>query len=134
MRYAFVLGRVYTLSIAELAAVLDLRDSRLLAADFLTAEIGREINVADLIKRLGGMIKIGRIAAEIKSGDDSRLGEELKKVARAKQMERPLARVFGVDQTIETLFKAIETRPATSEPKARAAMTHVEHVGAKYLQ
>ncbi|HBA37015.1 TPA: hypothetical protein DCZ15_04060 [Candidatus Falkowbacteria bacterium] len=87
MKYFFVLGTNATLSVAELAAVLNLQNFRLLAVDFLTAETERELNVADLMKGLGGMIKIGRVAAEIKSGNDLRLSEAVKQVAEAKQLK-----------------------------------------------
>jgi tRNA G10 N-methylase Trm11 len=87
MKYFFVLGTNATLSVAELAAVLNLQNFRLLAVDFLTAETERELNVVDLMKGLGGMIKIGRVAAEIKSGNDLRLSEAVKQVAEAKQLK-----------------------------------------------
>ncbi|MFA7088170.1 MAG: hypothetical protein WC146_02410, partial [Patescibacteria group bacterium] len=87
MKYYFVLGTNTALSVAELSAVLDLRNFKLLAADFLIGEIDREINVEDLMKKLGGMIKIGCIVSDIKSGDDSRLISEIFNVAKKKQLK-----------------------------------------------
>lgn len=85
MKYFFVLGTNTALSVAELAAVLDFEEPRLLAADFLVVDSPREINAENLIKRLGGIIKIGRVEAEIKSGDDKNLTEKIRSIATARQ-------------------------------------------------
>lgn len=85
MKYFFVLGTNAALSAAELAATVDFANPRLLAADFLIVDSPREIYAESLIKRLGGIIKIGRIAAEMKSGDDRKLEDEIKKLAAAQQ-------------------------------------------------
>jgi len=65
MKYFFILGTNTALSVAELAAVLDLKKVSLLANDFLVWETTTEINPENLIKRLGGTIKIGVIKEEI---------------------------------------------------------------------
>ena len=78
MKYFFALGTNTALSVAELAAVLDFKRPRLLAADFLTVEMDREINAFDLIKRLGGVIKIGRVVKEIVTGEEKKLLAENK--------------------------------------------------------
>jgi tRNA G10 N-methylase Trm11 len=88
MKYFFVLGTNAALSVAELGAVLDLQDPQLLAADFLVAESAQEIQADSLIKRLGGIIKIGLIQAEIKSGNDVELFEVIKKIAEDKRRRR----------------------------------------------
>ncbi|MFA6194603.1 MAG: hypothetical protein WC719_02565 [Patescibacteria group bacterium] len=85
MKYFFVLGTNSALSAAELAAVMDFNEPRLLATDFLVVDSPREINAENLIKRLGGTIKIGRIEAEIKSGDDKNLEAVLRKMALARR-------------------------------------------------
>jgi len=85
MKYFFVLGTNASLSAAELAAVIDFKDPRLLAPDFLVIDSPREINAENLIKRLGGMVKIGRIEAEIKSGDDKNLEKEIRQIASERQ-------------------------------------------------
>jgi len=85
MKYFFVLGSNTALSVAELAAVITLKNPELLAADFLVADNDQEIQSEDLIKRLGGIIKIGKIEAEIKSGDDLRLLNIIKELSRGKQ-------------------------------------------------
>jgi len=65
MKYFFVLGTNTALSVAELAAVLGLEKAALLATDFLLWETDTEINALSLIARLGGIIKIGRVVAEV---------------------------------------------------------------------
>lgn len=69
MKYFFVLGTNTALSVAELAAVLDLEKVNLLAPDFLVWETSLEINPESLIKRLGGTVKIGVIKEEV-AGDN----------------------------------------------------------------
>lgn len=85
MKYFFVLGTNSALSAAELAAVIDFSEPRLLAPDFLVVDSPREINAENLIKRLGGTIKIGRVEAEIKSGDDKNLEMRLRQMALARR-------------------------------------------------
>ena len=85
MKYFFVLGTNTALSVAELTAVIDFNDPRLLATDFLVVDSPREIAAENLIKRLGGIIKIGRIESEIKSGDDRNLEAEIRRIAVERQ-------------------------------------------------
>lgn len=85
MKYFFVLGTNTALSVAELAAVIDFNDPHLLAADFLVVDSPREIQAENLIKRLGGIIKIGRIESEIKSGDDKNLEAGIRRIAVERQ-------------------------------------------------
>lgn len=86
MRYFFILGTNTGLSVAELAAVIELKNLRLLAADFLLAETEREINALEIIKRLGGVIKIGRIIKELPLSQEKNLLSEVEKIAVAKQV------------------------------------------------
>jgi tRNA G10 N-methylase Trm11 len=85
MKYFFVLGTNSALSVAELAAVLDLKSPVLWAADFLVAEIDREINADNLIARLGGTIKIGRCLEEITSREENKIFDIVERAARNKQ-------------------------------------------------
>jgi len=96
MKYFFVLGTNAALSIAELAATLDIKKPRLLAADFLVAEIEREINADDLIKRLGGMIKIGQITGEVDIKDAAALTKLVQETARRKQAATDSKFNFGL--------------------------------------
>lgn len=61
MKYFFILGKNNALAIAELNSVVSLKNSELLAPDFLVADLEEEINPNTLINSLGGAIKIGLI-------------------------------------------------------------------------
>jgi tRNA G10 N-methylase Trm11 len=87
MKYFFVLGTNTALSVAELAAVLDLKEARLLAADFLVWETKTEINAENLIKNLGGTIKIGEIKEELPASDDNKLQKTLASLASVKKYQ-----------------------------------------------
>jgi len=65
MKYFFILGTNPALSLAELQAVLRLKNLDLIGSDFLITEIEGEIIPQNLIKRLGGTIKIGLIKKEL---------------------------------------------------------------------
>jgi len=69
MKYFFILGNNPTLSLAELSAVLDLKNAELLSPDFLLWEIDQEIQANSLINSLGGTIKIGVIRQMVKNND-----------------------------------------------------------------
>ncbi len=81
------MGTNTDLSVAELAAVLDLKDVKLLAPDFLIWETKTEINPETLMQRLGGTIKIGEIKEEIKDGDDVALLKTLTELAKIKKYQ-----------------------------------------------
>lgn len=85
MKYFFVLGTNTALSIAELGAVLDLSRAKLLAPDFLLADIDIEINAETLINRLGGTIKIGLIRAEVDINSNPDLIKSVIKLAADKK-------------------------------------------------
>lgn len=59
MTYFFILGNNPTLSLAELSAVLPCQDGRLINKDLFIWETENEIVPENLIKNLGGTIKIG---------------------------------------------------------------------------
>ncbi|MFA7708285.1 MAG: methyltransferase domain-containing protein [Candidatus Pacearchaeota archaeon] len=69
---------------AELSAVHAFTDLRLLAADFLVGETESEPDMANLIKRLGGIVKAGRIlsASALDKGD---LEIKVQQIAEEKQ-------------------------------------------------
>lgn len=85
MKYFFVLGTNTALSLAEIFAVLKGKNPCLLAPDFLVVESEQEIDVDNLIKRLGGTIKIGQIVREISAANELELEAEIKKIAIARQ-------------------------------------------------
>ncbi len=85
MSYFFVLGTNPALSVAELASVLDLKNIHLLSPDFLIADSNQEIAPENLIKCLGGTIKIGRIVSEVKAGGSYDLEQRVERLAAEKQ-------------------------------------------------
>ncbi len=87
MKYFFVLGTNTALSVAELAAALDLKKTNLLAPDFLVWETEIEINAETLIKNLGGIIKIGEIKEELAAGDETKLFKTLSSLASVKKYQ-----------------------------------------------
>ena len=87
MKYFFVLGTNTALSIAELAAVVDLKKADLLAVDFLVWETDTEISSESLIKRLGGVIKIGEIKDEIRGNNEEGLLKSLTELAKIKKYQ-----------------------------------------------
>ena len=89
MRYAFALGRVYTLSIAELTAVLERPDAHLGLAggdvkileaseEILIIETEKSLNVEKLQKQLGGVIKILEVIDVVKKRERDSLNFSLK--------------------------------------------------------
>jgi tRNA G10 N-methylase Trm11 len=87
MKYFFVLGTNTALSVAELAAALDLKKVQLLTEDFLVWETDNEINADGLIKKLGGTIKIGEIKEEIKETEGEKLFKSLANLASVKKYQ-----------------------------------------------
>jgi len=85
MKYFFILGTNTALSIAELGAVLDLSKSKLLAPDFLLADLDLEFNAETLINRLGGTIKIGVIRDQVEINNNPDLVKAVIKLATKKQ-------------------------------------------------
>jgi len=67
MKYFFILGNNPALSLAEILATLKPKSFDLITEEFLLVETILELNVLDLIERLGGVIKIGVIRQELDS-------------------------------------------------------------------
>jgi tRNA G10 N-methylase Trm11 len=89
MKYAFVLGRVYTLSAAELAAVLEKTDVSLgldgspikildASPEVLVIETNKPIATEKLQKKLGGVIKILQVVDVIKKRERESVNFALK--------------------------------------------------------
>jgi len=133
MKYFFVLGTNTALSIAEIFAVLSLKNPNLLAKDFLVVDSEREIEVKDLIKHLGGVIKIGRIVSELDIANNTELETEIKKIVEDRQLNSEGGKFnFGFSDygsrnfnkkdlglKLKSYFKAkrISTRLVTSKEK-----------------
>lgn len=78
MKYFFILGTNTALSLAELSAVININEAQLISGDVLIVDSSVELNPENLIKELGGIIKIGIIRQEI--APDSEKGTLLKEV------------------------------------------------------
>lgn len=68
MQYFFILGRNPALSSAEIAAVLDIGKKASIASassETLVVKTSEELDVAELMLRLGGTIKVGQIFEEL---------------------------------------------------------------------
>lgn len=81
MKYYFVLGTNTALSVAEICQVFSGRDWQLLAQDFLVGELPASFDADQEIRKLGGVIKIGKIVTVIKSGNDRKLLEKIADIA-----------------------------------------------------
>lgn len=71
MIYFFILGNNPSLSLMELAAILPDHQARILGKDFLVWESDNELQPSTLIKKLGGVIKIGVIKKILPPQQDS---------------------------------------------------------------
>lgn len=90
MKYFFVLGNHPELSIAEIYTVLSPADRYQLASGVLIVETD-DLNANDLIKRLGGTIKIGEIKETIVDLGETNVKAAIKKILAA--AEKPF---FGI--------------------------------------
>lgn len=99
MQYAFILGRVYTLSIAELAAILEKPDASLnltgepikiieASEEILIIETSKPLNTEKLQKQLGGIIKILQIIDFIKKRPQDSLNFALKHYFRPSTLKK----------------------------------------------
>lgn len=70
MRYFFVLGNNPALSVAEIQAIFPDSQGQMAAPDVFVMETGRELKANELVKRLGGTIKIGIIEEEVVGGQN----------------------------------------------------------------
>ena len=109
MQYFFILGTNPTLSIAELSAVFNLRNAtkdnkcpsllrpapreergyegrvgHLVSDNVFLLETDKNINAQQLIKKIGGVIKIGKIAAKADTQNKEKILEEIKKLLKPK--------------------------------------------------
>jgi len=104
MQYYFILGTNCALSLAELFAVLDIRDARLLAPDFLLAQTD-DFDPDTLIRRLGGVIKIGKVESILKSSNQVKLLQEISELALNKQAQGSTGKFnFGISGYGSSLF------------------------------
>lgn len=79
MKYFFILGNNPTLSFAEIVSVFKLKLEQVLALskETLIIELGREIDARQIIRRLGGTIKLGIINDELKMTNNELIPNDL---------------------------------------------------------
>ena len=77
MRYFFVLGNNPALSVAEIQAIFPDSEGQMVAPEVFVLTAGRDLNAKELVKRLGGTIKIGLIEEEVVGGQNQVI-EQLK--------------------------------------------------------
>jgi len=89
MQYFFILGNNPTLSVAEISAVFGLGANdtkcpirRLVSSSVFILETSEDFDTRVLIKRLGGIIKIGEIKNEIDKKDLEKLKKEIIKLLK----------------------------------------------------
>ncbi len=66
MKYFFILGNNPALSIAEISAIFDASKGELISEDIFILETDQDINAPEIIKKMGGVIKIGKIEKKTK--------------------------------------------------------------------
>jgi tRNA G10 N-methylase Trm11 len=105
MQYAFVLGRVYTLSVAELVAVLEKPDAslRLSGAPIKILEASEEVlvietpyalDVEKLQKKLGGVIKILEVVNVVEKREQDSLNFALKHYFKPSVLKKQLLKDY----------------------------------------
>ncbi len=105
MKYAFVLGRVYTLSIAELVELLNKKDDSLgltglepeivcASEEILLVELPQAINVHKLQKNLGGVVKILQVIDEVKKRPQDSLNFALKHYFRPSLLKKQFLKEY----------------------------------------
>lgn len=144
MQYAFVLGRVYTLSVAELIAILEKPDPSLnlsgeavkildASEEILVIETTNPIQVEKLQRRLGGCIKILQVVDTIHKREQDSINFSLKHYFKPSVLKKTYLKdykgkvQFGISLYIldNNLLKKPEANPKTgfiassifSEPK-----------------
>ncbi len=103
MQYAFILGRVYTLSIAELLVVLqdELVDCdvpyKIIAASIeaLIIETEKQLDHEKLQRRLGGVIKIVRIVDSVKKRPQDSINFALQNYFKPSKLKKDFLKEYS---------------------------------------
>lgn len=107
-QYFFVLGSNPELSFAEIATVLGIKEKKLITKEILMLETENEIIPENLIKKLGGIIKIGIFHEELKNPNSLDLQLSLAKIAsRAKGANGDGKFCFGISVYGEVIQKPL---------------------------
>ena len=132
MKYAFILGRVYTLSVAELIALLEKPDQSLVLAplraevseakdeavkileaseEVLVIETPAPLNVANLQKKLGGVIKILQVEDIIKKRENDSINFALKHYFKPSVLKKQFFKEYkGKNLEVKILESGFEYR------------------------
>ena len=144
MKYAFILGRVYTLSVAELFAVLERPDSAIgLTADPLKVleaspevviiETEHALNVEKLQRKLGGIVKILEVVDHVKKREKDSINFALKHYFKPSVLKKQFFKEykgkmqFGV--SIYLLDMSLAGRHTPQRPDAQRAGVQVSAFG-----
>lgn len=99
MQYAFVLGRVYTLSVAELFSVLLALDTEVKILDasleVLVVETAKTLDTEKLQKQLGGIIKILKIVDIVKKREQDSINFALQHYFKPSKLKKDFLRSAG---------------------------------------
>lgn len=127
MQYAFVLGRVYTLSLAELIAILEKPDPSLnlsgepvkiieASEEVLIVETAAALKIEALQKRLGGCIKILQVIDAIKKRPQDSLNFALRHYFRPSTLKKSFLKEYKgkiqIGLSIYLLDMELAKRPA----------------------
>lgn len=134
MIYAFVLGRVYSLSIAELLAVLKDANASLglpggplkileASREILMIETPQALNAENLQKRLGGVIKILKVVDAVPKREQDSLNFALRHYFKPGKLKKDFFRDYkGKKQFGISVYLLDETINAFGEPKRLGMM------------
>lgn len=122
MQYAFILGRVYTLSIAELVEVLQQNgiEFKILIAsiEVVVIETEQQLDFEKLQKQLGGIIKIAKIIDFIKKRDQDSINFALKHYFKPSKLKKDYFKEYsGKKQFGVSVYLLDPTIKAFGEPK-----------------
>lgn len=122
MQYAFILGRVYTLSIAELIEVLRLNniDFKILIAsiEVVVIETDQQLDFEKLQKQLGGIVKIAKIIDFIKKRDRDSINFALQNYFKPSKLKKDYFKEYsGKKQFGLSIYLLDPTIKAFGEPR-----------------
>lgn len=121
-KYAFVLGRVYTLSLAELFFYFQNHDWTLkvldLSHEVLVVETDQELDFRKIQKELGGVVKILKIVDEVKKKDTDYINFALQNYFKPSKLKKDfLGSAKGKIQFGISVYLLDESIKAFEEPK-----------------
>lgn len=106
MKYFFVLGKNEALSMAELSSVLGASNLNYTAGGIALFDGGEEFEAGELIKRLGGTVKIGRVDEEFDIGSTEKIRQFICELVLKKRKIATGKFKFGISQHGSTNLNA----------------------------